>query len=250
VPDRICVACSRPPDAGMKLCMTCGDKMAKHLYGVGAMLAQLDITRAGEDALTESLGRGGEQGLPFDQNAASAYANLTSVVDFWAMHLAGTRNALNEVPTPGAWTALWLARRLDWLRALDAAQHAYTDLDAAMVRAQHAIDLPLPRPRRIGLCPETRDDGQWCPGEVWAYTPIRDDDPWVLRCRDPECDHHRKPWTTDQWHQLDKRMDRRIQQRERAVKRPDGEHRGRSPADRGLGAHDPPLGAVRPPEGR
>lgn len=220
MPVRLCAACSRPPGNNYVLCPGCGDRMADHLHAVGDVLDDLDVTRAHMDVLIVSIGRGGEPGLPFGQAAALAYHHLVGIVGYWAIQLADARSAPDRPPSAPA-AAVWLARRLDWVRALDNAGTAYCDLDAAMARARCVIDRPLHRAAfRVGPCPELRD-GAHCPGQIWAYIPVRmDADPAaVLRCRHPDCYRHREPWVRAEWRDAGVR----ILRRQVAVRRSSGD---------------------------
>jgi hypothetical protein len=221
MPESICATCSRPPGAGMVLCPWCGDRMADHLHRVADLLAELDITRARADVLSVTAGRGGEQGLPFGQVAATARARLISVIEGWVGYLARTRAVPWSVPAMVDEAALWLVYRLDWLRALPEAGDAYCDLDRAMDQAWHAVDRPINRAMfRVGPCPELRA-GAHCPGEVWAYIPVRlDTEVAVLRCRHPECPRHVQPWPPQQWRDAGLR----ILRRQMAVSRGSGDH--------------------------
>ena len=197
------------------LCPFCGDRMADHLSGVPDLCHELAITHARWDVLTLSAGRGGEQGLPFAEAATTARELLADTVAYWAQQVAVARASLWDVPNTLGEVARWLRLRLDWLRALEAAGEAYSEVDRAVCRARAVIDRPTHRTSfPVGPCPEIRGaDRRYCMGAVYAYVPVRVDvDAAVMRCREPECRRHREPWTTDMWREAGKRINRLKQQ--------------------------------------
>lgn len=206
----ICAACSRPAGQGMILCSGCGDRMANRLFDVRDLISELETTRAHLDVMTVAAGRGGEQGLPFSAPASSALAQLESTVTYWVMRLAEHRGCAEEVPQTVPEGSVWLARRLDWLRAMETAGQAYCDVDVACSRAWCVVDRPMHRTRfSVGPCPEVRATVP-CTGTVWAYIPVRmETEQAVMRCQHPDCERHAIPWTCEQWRRVGIRILRR-----------------------------------------
>jgi hypothetical protein len=205
-----CAACSSPPGDGFVLCSRCGDRLAEDLERVPDLIKDLHVTLARWDEIHVKQGRGGESGLPFRVVAADALRALDSVITFWTEELARKRRA--ELPPHGLVDqSSWLFRRVDWLRALENAGTAYSEIRAVVDRGIRAIDRPTHRARfLVGPCPEMAADGSNCTGDVWAYIPTREADPAVLRCRNPQCVAFAQPWTTEQWLRVGKRILRRM----------------------------------------
>lgn len=205
-----CAACTSPPGDGFVLCSRCGDRLAEDLQRVPDLIGDLHITLARWDEIHVKQGRGGETGLPFRVAAADALHNLDSIIQFW-VGLVAKKRGIDEPPHGLVDQSQWLLRRLDWLRQLDTAGQAYSDLRSAVERGIRAIDRPTHRARfLVGPCPETVADGSACNGDVWAYVPTSESDPALLRCRNPQCIAFSKPWTTDQWLRVGKRILRRM----------------------------------------
>lgn len=201
-----CTACTRPAGDGY-LCAGCCDRLADRLARVGDLEHELTVTYARLDVLTVSAGRGGEQGLPFAEQATRAAAELTMTVLHWAQQVALARVSVWQLPGTLNALAHWLATRLDWLRDLPAAGQAYSDIDRAVSRARVVIDRPQNRTSfYVGACPEIRES-RYCLGEVFAYVPVRIDiEPALMRCRTVECRRHTEPWGTESWFDAGKRM--------------------------------------------
>jgi hypothetical protein len=200
----------------MLLCPYCGDRTADRLHSVSDLHSELTVTYARQDVLSLTAGRGGEQGLPYGQSAKDADVFLTDTVIYWSQQLAVTRSSLWELPNTLTELTWWLIRRVDWLRALEAAGEAYSMIDRAVTRARYAIDRPVHRTRfPVGPCPEIRNN-RYCLGQVMAYVPTRVGvDPAVMRCRSPECRRHREPWGTESWSEAGKRINRLTEQLKR-----------------------------------
>jgi hypothetical protein len=217
----------------MMLCGLCADRTADRLASVDDLHRELAVTYARCDVLSISAGRGGEQGLPFAQLAKDADVFLTETVIYWSQQLAIVRASLWDLPNTLHEVAWWLIRRLDWLRAIPAAGEAYTQIERATTRAQHAIDRPLHRTRfPVGPCPEVRES-RYCLGLVMAYVPTRVGvDRAVMRCRTPECRRHVEPWGTESWSDAGKRIVRLREQlaRRGLVSAGHGDHRGCGPS--------------------
>jgi hypothetical protein len=242
---RSCVACTRPAGEGMILCPFCGDRVADHLAAVPDLHAELALTHARWDVLTVSAGRGGEQGLPFAAAATEAAGLMVSTVGYWAQQVALARASVWQIPNVLVDVARWLAHRVDWLRAMDSAGDAYSQLDRAVCRARSVIDRPAHRTRfPVGPCPEMIGQ-RYCAHQVVAYVPVRIGiEPAVMRCRNPECRRHCEPWTTDMWREAGRRINRLREHLKRRglVTRSGGDDSGRVPVGGGLRAHYPALG--------
>jgi hypothetical protein len=243
---RVCAACTRPAGESMILCPFCGDRVADHLAAVPDLHAELAITHARWDVLTVSAGRGGEQGLPFAVAATEAAGLMVSTVSYWAQQVALARASVWHIPNMLADVARWLANRVDWLRGMECAGDAYSQIDRAICRARSVIDLPAHRTRfPVGPCPEIIGQ-RYCADQVVAYVPVRIGiEPAVMRCRNPECRRHREPWTTDMWREAGKRINRLREQLKRRglVSRCHGDDSGRGPAIWGTSAHRAALGS-------
>ena len=198
------------------LCAFCGDRTADRLAAVTDLHSELAVTYARWDVLTESAGRGGEQGLPFSQPAKEADRLLVDTVMYWSAQVAFTRSSLWDIPDTLTGVCWWLIRRVDWLRALETAGDAYAHIDRAVSRARHIIDRPQHRTRiPVGPCPEIRNN-RYCLGEVVAYVPTRIGvDPALMRCRTPDCRRHREPWPTESWRSAGERINRLREQLKR-----------------------------------
>jgi hypothetical protein len=205
-----CQACTAPAGEGYVLCTRCGDRLALDLERVPDLISDLHVTLARWDEIYVKSGRGGETGLPFRVAAADALRSLSSVLSQWATQVA--QNRTSDHPTEDITDqAQWLLRRVDWLRALENAGTAFSEIGSAVDRGIAAIDRPTHRARfLVGPCPEMLDDGSSCSGDVWAYIPTREVDPALLRCRNPECRGFREPWTTEQWLKVGKRILRKM----------------------------------------
>jgi hypothetical protein len=179
------------------------------LYLVPELWDDLEITECRLDVLTVTGGSpSAETGLPYKQTAIDAAAALTSAVSYWASQVDRDQEGVPE-SIPDA--ATWLVRRLDWLRMHEQAGQAYSDLRSAVSRCLVSIDRPLHSSRfPVGACPETiKVEGQGevpCPGTIWAFVPVSDSTPAMMRCRNPECGAQ---WGTSEW----LRAGRRILQR-------------------------------------
>lgn len=187
------------------MCPGCGDRLYDRLWGVPELCVELQTTECRLDVLTPATGApAAETGLPYKPLAADAASTLRSVVCFWAVCVNRDEGV---VPADTSAAALFLARRLDWLRAHEDAGQAYSELNAAMSRAMVAVDRPLHRTRfEVGPCPCVNHEKP-CPGAVFAYIPVADSIPAVLRCRHPDCG---AVWTTDQWLRVGRLMLRRM----------------------------------------
>jgi hypothetical protein len=203
-----CIVCTRPAGEGYLLCLSCGDRLADHLHAAGDLYHELAATRARWMVLTVSAGRGGgELGLPYCEAATQASQCLVSTVTQWAHAVAQTRSSPWLVPAKFGRVAHWLAMRLDWLRALETAGEAYTQIDRAVTRARAAIDRPANRTSfPVGRCPEIRET-RYCLGPVFAYVPVRIGiEPAVLRCHTVGCRRHREPWGVESWRDVGIKM--------------------------------------------
>jgi hypothetical protein len=214
------------------LCPFCADRLADHLIAVPDLHNELAMTHARWDVLTVSAGRGGEQGLPFARAASEAAALVVSTVSYWAQQVAIARCSPWDIPNTLGGVARWLANRVDWLRAMESAGDAYSQIDRAASRARSVIDLPTHRTRfPVGPCPEIID-ARYCANQVIAYVPVRVGiEPAVMRCRNPDCRRHHEPWTTDMWRSAGERINRLREhlKRRALVTRCHGDHSGRSP---------------------
>lgn len=204
---RPCIACTRPAGEGYLLCPSCGDTLADHLGAVGDLYRELAMAAARWTVLTLPAGRGGECGLPYSEAASRASQTLVSTVTHWAQAVALVRADITEVAGGIDRVAHWLAMRLDWLRALEAAGEAYSQIDRAVCQARAAIDRPTNRTSfRVGLCIEVRQD-RYCLGPVFAYVPVRIGiEPAVLRCLTVDCRRHRDPWRVESWRDVGIKM--------------------------------------------
>lgn len=200
-----CAACTRPAGAGFLLCGGCADRLADSLQLVPDLLVDLEITECRQDVITVSNGSpSAETGLPFKQLAVDARAALSSTVGYWALRVDRQRGG---VPQGTGAAAVWLSRRLDWLRMHEQAGQAYAELRGVVVRATAAVDRPAMRARfEVGPCPCTNHPVA-CPGVVCAYIPTREVDPAMLRCRHPECG---ASWSTPEWLRAGKLILRRM----------------------------------------
>lgn len=207
---RSCVACTRPAGAGYVLCESCGDRLADNLASVADLLADLDIALARLDVMAVAAGRGGEVGLPYATVASASRVALASTLIYWAQQLANTRATLWDIPNTLPEVADWLRYRIDWIRMLDTADQAYSQLDQVISRARSTVDRPASRTRfSVGACPELVDE-HYCPGEIWATIPTRIGvDTAYLRCANPDCIRHITPWAPESWRRAGIRILRR-----------------------------------------
>lgn len=214
---RDCAACTRPAGASYVLCFSCVDRLADGLHAVPGLLDDLDTTYARLDRISVTSGRGGDTGLPVKLTAADAREHLGDIITYWTYAAIKGRETPWNAPNTLAELAIWLSRRLDWLRALESAGDAYSQLHRAVSTAWRVIDRPTHRCSFwVGLCPEIAADGvHYCSGDVWAYVPLRIGvDPAVLRCRNPECKGYHEPWAVPSW----RKIGHRIAQRRRRTK--------------------------------
>jgi hypothetical protein len=210
IPRSSCATCTRPPGAGFVLCSGCIDRLADHLSVIPALSQELDVTLARWDVLYVAAGRGGEEGLPFAQEASASQRALCATVLRWASQVATTHGTLWVLPNSLAEMVAWLTHRLDWLRRMESAAQAYIEMDTAVARARRAIDRPVHRTSfPVGPCPEIIDT-RYCLGIVVAYIPIRIGvEPALLRCRNPECVRNTDPWPPEEWRSAGRRILRR-----------------------------------------
>lgn len=193
-----CTSCTAPAGDVYKLCGNCGDEIARDLAFVPALLAELEVTYAKQDKLTVTPGRGGDEGLPWKEQAHRAAVEIGDCLRRWA---TGLPVSAAEIPADPADLSRWLHSRVDWLRALEHAKNAHQDITGAVTRAIAVIDLPANRARfEVGPCPEQVEQGA-CDGTVWAYIATRSDDMSMLRCW--TCGAR---WNTTQWLRVGRRI--------------------------------------------
>lgn len=226
-PPRACLLCPPPrkvgawrlADDGYRTCAACLDRLRDTLREVGARWAALD-PRPG--AQGEHGGRGapgfGSRSPGSDHVIAMRDDRSTTVARVWLgsdgkIHRESERPPLSvrgelgrmafyvaEVrdltgPKPWSVTAIvdWLDGQLDWITRRDGVGDF-----AATVRTLAAQLRPMtgePGARRIGLCPNTVDEGEHtreCGAELRA--PLRGDE---IRCR--ACGRR---WPREEWLQL------------------------------------------------
>lgn len=201
----LCLECGRPLGDGVTLCKTCVGELVEHLADVPALLAELEIVRAGL-ARTGPRGSGGgrpsEPPMPVRLDSRDRRAGervvlrLETAVIGWARALAedlavspaigtaylvdlvqerrlafreGLRPdaaALAEPATVVEQCALWLARHRREIARHEAAPELAREVSAVIRGLRRAVAPPARE--YLGLCPRKDDTGQGCGHELWS----------------------------------------------------------------------------------
>lgn len=210
-----CGGCSRPVTDAY-LCPDCTETVRDRLYGVRALVDELEVALCRMARVTED-GSGlrapsAETPLAFNWEAAEALWMLHRTMTDWSRRVAATHHTdvvigvslvLTDPKDPArifpprgrsAGSAAWLAEHISWLANLPAASDVYDQILYAVDHASRTIDRPAER-AFAGPCGEDTEDGV-CEAEL--YAPRRSH---RVRCPGCGAEHDmeaRRSWLLDQ----------------------------------------------------
>lgn len=183
-----------------RVCQVCWRGIARDLYAVPALLADLDLAAAKQAQLGPPTPGGlASERNPVGWGAAEARARLGNTLTTWARDVAGEPPPL-LLTSPAVPPALAAARlihsREHTVRAHPAAAELAQDIADAVTHARRTIDRQ-DRHIDIGDCPEPD-----CPGTLRAHLPADDHHPTRITCRA----NPTHEWSPDQWLRLGRRI--------------------------------------------
>jgi hypothetical protein len=231
----VCLSCYAPQDQGL-LCATCTQRLDCKLADVPAVVGELEVTLA-RQARMEQATKGGlaHERNGFHSAASIAAGSLENTLTTWARDVIGdwlttpaavyrnrdttqagpycldchhascqslrvTRKA--DVP-PSVIAAHALRCEMPTIRKHPAAGELVDQITSAVQQAWQEVDRAVNRIRFfVGPCFEADEDGEHCPGEVWAFIPTEDARPPRMECR-ANPDHR---WTSSQFYRAGKRI--------------------------------------------
>lgn len=139
-----CLTCTRPVTDNAYLCRLCGDRIAKELGNIPALLDELTVTyiHAGKGDTIAS--RAATHGLPWSEAAREALDALSVVLTGLIAALLDIHGATPPATDPAS-QARWLLNRVDWIRRLPNANQTLDALIRCGKDINYAMDLHAER---------------------------------------------------------------------------------------------------------
>lgn len=141
------------------VCKRCMAELREHLEEIPDLTANLEISITRQAA----IGRAGKPGLPWDERASRAEAQLHNALAGWVRILVGDTWPADTIPA----MAQWLIKRLPAIRQHGAGAEGVRDIGAAVRHGWDACDR-VPPHIPLGLCGAETDPGIYCPEQLHA----------------------------------------------------------------------------------
>ena len=157
-----CQSCARPVTDQAYLCGSCGDKIARSLGDIPALVADLAVTYTRQAKGDTQFGHSANTALPWSEKASEALEQLRTVLTAWVARLLEQHGGNHPGANPTL-MARWLSCRVDWIRRHPSALSALDEIDYATSEINYVMDLHAER-WYAGTCrevydhPETDDD--------------------------------------------------------------------------------------------
>jgi hypothetical protein len=174
----IACVCGKPARDAY-LCRSCSRRLERALGDLPALLADLDVTLT-RQAVTGAHSEGkptkkDSQPLPLHNGAAAVAFDVRHKLTTSVRHLTEARGIIDLPADNPPAMARWLLLYHDTIRLDPAGPDIASDIHACTTAIMTVIDLPTTRGQfKVGMCPETDEQGTLCPGEVWVHLPAED----------------------------------------------------------------------------
>lgn len=139
-----CQSCSRPTTDHAYLCPSCGEKIARYLGDIPALIVDVTVTYTRQARGDTITGHAANTALPWSEAASTALAGLRDVLTGWVTTLTVQHDARSPGTNPTL-MASWLLGHVDWIRRHPNALQAIDALADATSEMLYVMDLHVER---------------------------------------------------------------------------------------------------------
>lgn len=135
-----CDRCHQPVHDNAHLCRGCGDKLAKLIGDIPALVTDLIVTYTRQSRSERLVGRSATSPLFWSEPARRALDHLHATLVAWVRLIVAERGLEHwPVNVPSAMSG-WLLHHIDWIRHHPAATQAFDEIRAAVRDLERVMD--------------------------------------------------------------------------------------------------------------